>query len=63
MSGSGSRTGTLDEPTRRHIGSHGQTGWSQSGGHTGRAEIPLSDLGRRRAAALGGTLGSDESSS
>lgn len=38
---------------------HGQTEWSKSGQHTGKSDIPLTDVGRRQAMALGPALRRD----
>src|SRR5258706_11531730 len=35
---------------------HGETSWSLSGAHTGRTDVPLTEEGKRRAAALGELL-------
>ena len=35
---------------------HGETEWSRSGAHTGRTDIPLTETGRERAAAMGRAL-------
>ena len=39
-----------------YLARHGETAWSISGQHTGRADIPLTDQGERNARSLGARL-------
>jgi len=46
------------QPVERQLwlARHGETDWSRSGQHTSRTDLPLTEIGRRQAVALGARL-------
>ena len=47
---------TMTEFQNLYVLRHGQTEWNAEGRHQGRLDSPLTDLGRRQAAAQGRIL-------
>jgi broad specificity phosphatase PhoE len=48
----GERLSVQSQDLRVYIVRHGQTAWSLSGQHTGRTDIPLTEIGEAEAKAL-----------
>jgi broad specificity phosphatase PhoE len=46
----------MTEPARIWLVRHGETEWARLGKHTGRTDIPLTDLGREQAASVASRL-------
>lgn len=45
-----------EQSTTLYIFRHGQTEWAVSGQHTGRTDIPLTEVGKEQARTLGGLI-------
>ena len=50
----------MASPHRLWLVRHGETEWSKSGQHTGRTDIPLTEVGERQGKALGRHLAGHE---